>query len=368
MLLIDLPFDILSSLPFYIRNIEDFTEASSTCRTLYQAFSTTAPNTILRLAAASSPTFFVPRLLIIATARQVSDWALQSPSNTLVLRGALQGGIDGLLELCIDKAGLTLEDIRRLHLANFDLINPFSDKIDKIAGKQWYQTPNFWEGGVSAPNTIWTEADSVAYQNRVGIYRAFDLDVRLDYIKYCIPDWICDGGYPGMEVLMTGPYVASRNREEDPLPCDQISLRHVLHCARWRRLWNGAMQIVGPDFEEEWKQKLWFDVVQYQGLEGLEMLKDDGVSEKWQKRLRTLYDQISKLKEEDRPGQHEIGNRRNPVSYAPDFRNEVHVCMAKYWPGTEVPGDLGSAFAGDDSDDSGSTSSEENNDEESRDS
>ncbi|ESK94725.1 hypothetical protein Moror_14220 [Moniliophthora roreri MCA 2997] len=143
MQLLDLPFEVLCSLPLYIRNIEDFNEASSTCSILYRAFSTATPNTILRLAAASSPTFFTPHLLIAATARQVSDWALQSSSNTEALREALQGGTDGLLNLCVEKAGLTLDDLRRLHLARFSLVNPSSDKIDKMAGDQWYQTPNF---------------------------------------------------------------------------------------------------------------------------------------------------------------------------------------------------------------------------------
>ncbi|ESK85812.1 hypothetical protein Moror_2397 [Moniliophthora roreri MCA 2997] len=340
MQLLDLPIEILCSLPLYLRNIEDFTEASTTCRTLYRAFSTASPNTILRLTAASSPTFFSSHLLVAATARQVSDWALQSPSNTKALQKAFQGGIDGLLDFCVEKVGLSLEDIRRLHLVRFSLITSFSDKIDKMAGDQWYQTPDFWDGGVSEPWTILTDSDRAAYQ--IIIYGElfsssmqaylepeknlprFELGVRLDYIKYCVPDWFCKGGYPGLEVLAVGPYSP---QAEERLPEDQKVLRHILTCSRWRRLWQTVMHSIGPDFEVDWKQNLWFHAVQYQGLGGLEMLADEGVPDEWRTRLRKMYDQVSNLKETDKPGQTEIGKRqKRRVSHAPDFGEEVVVC------------------------------------------
>ncbi|KAL0059045.1 hypothetical protein AAF712_014222 [Marasmius tenuissimus] len=227
MQIIDLPVELLSSLPLYIRNIEDFVEFSSTCRTIYNAFSLTHPNTILRLAAASAPTFFHPHphFLIMATARQVSDWARGNPERTEQLQAAFRGGVDGLLELCLCVGGLTIADIGRLHQSRFSIINPLSDAIDKMAGNQWYSTPNFWDGGVSEPNTIYTDADRATFQiiiygelfgSSMDAYldgepeMVFDLQVRLDYIKYCIPDWICEGGYPGLEVLAVGPYVPNR--------------------------------------------------------------------------------------------------------------------------------------------------------------
>ncbi|KAF9069892.1 hypothetical protein BDP27DRAFT_663743 [Rhodocollybia butyracea] len=251
--LLDLPFEILSSLPLYIRNIEDFTEAASACSVLYYTFSSVSLNCILRLAAASAPTFVQPHphFLIAATARQVSDWALGNAENTERLRRAFQGGVEALFELCIEKAGLSLQDIRRLHLARFSTINPLADKIDKMAGVRWYETENFWEGGVSEAVTIYTESGRAAFQ--IIIYGElfassmqaylepdknlpkFDLDVRLDYIKYCIPDWVCKS-YPGMEVLPVGPYAGDRKQ----LPGDQIALQHLLTCRRWNKLWRSV--------------------------------------------------------------------------------------------------------------------------------
>ncbi|KAH7874806.1 uncharacterized protein C8R40DRAFT_1160905 [Lentinula edodes] len=314
--LIDLPLEILSYLPLFIRNIEDFTEAASTCRTLYVAFSITSPNCILRLAAASAPTFSGPHphFLIAATARQISDWALSNAENTQRLRLAFQSGVEGLLELCIEKAGLTQKDIRRLHSARFSIINPLADKIDKMAGEQWYQADNFWN-----VNSL------EAYLEPKKNLPKFDLGVRLDYIKYCIPDWTCRS-YPGLEVLSVGPYSEIGRIN---LPADQIALRHILSCRRWTRLWQSVTRAIGPDFvEDQWKQKLWLDAVQMQGLEGMKALGENGVQERRVHliRLRSL---IEKMDRGDEPLKHFIGTRlQAQVSHAPDFPNEVYVCMA----------------------------------------
>ncbi|KAJ3888214.1 hypothetical protein GG344DRAFT_90084 [Lentinula edodes] len=336
--LIDLPLEILSYLPLFIRNIEDFTEAASTCRTLYVAFSITSPNCILRLAAASAPTFSGPHphFLIAATARQISDWALSNAENTQRLRLAFQSGVEGLLELCIEKAGLTLKDIRRLHSARFSIINPLADKIDKMAGEQWYQADNFWNGGVSEPATLQTESNRAAYQ--IIIYRNSLLPLWKptwsprrtcrNLIWYCIPDWTCRS-YPGLEVLSVGPYSVPYGIGRINLPADQIALRHILSCRRWTRLWQSVTRAIGPDFvEDQWKQKLWLDAVQMQGLEGMKALGENGVEERRVHliRLRSL---IEKMDRGDEPLKHFIGTRlQAQVSHAPDFPNEVYVCMA----------------------------------------
>ena len=52
-----------------------------------------------------------------------------------------------------------------LHQARFSIINPLADKIDKMAGDQWYASPdNFWSGGVSEPETLYTESNIAAFQ------------------------------------------------------------------------------------------------------------------------------------------------------------------------------------------------------------
>ncbi|OJD15722.1 hypothetical protein AJ78_04057 [Emergomyces pasteurianus Ep9510] len=381
--LLDLPTDILSLLPLYFDNIETFTSAASTCRRLHSILSNTLPRTIFQLAAASAPTFFSPHphFLLIAVAPQIRDWALGDEEKSCRLRSAFQGGIEGLYDFCVTddslKAGLTLNRIRNLYEARFTILNPLADKIDKMAGAQWYEAENFWSGGVSEPATVYTDTHRAAMQ--IIIYGElfgssmrpflepnpstddpylnaslpfFDLETRLDYIKYCVPEWVCRS-YPGFEVLPVGPY-SEQNR--DDLPADQYALRHILTCRRWRRMWADAMAIVGPLFAEwdaekgpwdedppggekegVWKLKLFRDALQTMGLEGMQLvtLPVEKISPEVLKRARRMREQIEAL--EEPPASYIVGDRlKATVSKAPDPAQDVYVCMAPYWRSAET--------------------------------
>ena len=350
--LLELPVEIISSIPPFIRNIEDFTNFSSTCRALHNIFSSTHPKTILRLADASAPTFFSPHphFLVASTARELSSWAIQSDENTDELRKAFQSGIDGLYELCLSKCGLTLAQIRHWHSSRFRIINPLSNEIDKMAGQQWYSTPNFWNGGVSEPYTVHSEPDRQTFQ--IIIYGElfastmdawlqperslpwFDMQTRLDFVKYCIPDWCCEGGYPGLEVLATGPYAPLPEGERREYVADQGALDHILNCGRWQRPWNRVCTAINIHFADEWKQKMWFDAVQMQGLEGMEAMLSEAGLQRQRANLERIYSQINALEEQQKPATNHIGRCREMVSDAPDFSNEVHVCVRSLWPGT----------------------------------
>lgn len=209
MKLLDLPIDLLILLPQFLHDIEDFTNASSSCRSLRAAFARTSPKPILRFAAASSRIFFrpEPHFLIAAKARQLGDWALRSPPNTKTLRRAFQDGIEALFELCIAQTGLTPQQIRYLHASRFSLINPIADMIDRCAGAQSYAMPNFWDGSVSDAANISFEptrrllkiiiyGELFCSSMRADLEPAsqlprFNLGMRLDFIKYCIHDWAC---------------------------------------------------------------------------------------------------------------------------------------------------------------------------------
>lgn len=346
MQLLDLPMDILVLLPNHVHNIEDFMNASSSCTTLCNAFSSTKPNTILRLAAASRRIFFRPdpHFLIAATARQVSDWALESSENTEMLRLAFMGGVNALLELCVEKAGLMMNDIRRLHLMRFSTLNPVADLIDRSAGVQWYRQPDFWNGGASDAATIRCEPERAMYQIIIygelfaSTFQAhleperslprFSLEMRLEYIRYCIPDYCCSRGNPGAEAPKpVGPYAPELGEH---LEEDQIALNHVLGCRRWREAWEGLRHQVGEDFELEWKQDMWQSVMQCQGLYGLDMIRPGGVYE-WRQRLEKIRGQIEAL--EQCPKVYSFGRYENPATDYPQMAKEVFHLMAGYWQG-----------------------------------
>ncbi|OGM47189.1 hypothetical protein ABOM_003903 [Aspergillus bombycis] len=350
-----LPNEILCLLPLYIDNIETFTNAAASCRRLRDCLYTAHPNTILRLAAASAPTFFSPHphFLVAATARQVSDWALGNETRTSDLREAFQGGIDSLYELCLQHAGLTLEDIRRTHLARFSTINPLSDKIDKMAGRQWYSTPNFWDGGVSEPYTVATEPDRATFQiitygelfgRSMDAFLQpeknlpyFDLRTRIEYFTYCLPDWVCSS-YPGFTRLSTGPYAPHLER---PSQGDQTAMHHILHCGRWRRMWAAAIRsVLGDDNvftdeseeDEPWRKRMLRNALQSQGLEGMQLvtLPVEKMDQEYVHKVRRMKQQIDQLNQP--PPVEMLGKGTlTPVSFAPDPPNDVEIPCRDMW-------------------------------------
>ncbi|KAI4090160.1 MAG: hypothetical protein LQ344_004945 [Seirophora lacunosa] len=315
LLLLSLPFEILALIPHHLANIEDFKELSSTCRRLRAACSSAPPNLILRLAAASSPVFFRPHpyFLVAATARQVGDWALLNEDNAARLRASLKHGIQGLFHLCVEKAGLTMEDIRWLHASRFTTFNPVTDLIDRCAGKQWYDIPQFWYGARSDAETILCEPERATFElaaygalfhssleAALAGQKGLSLETRLDFVRYCIPDRYC-ADYPGFHVEATGPY---RDRADPDVPqMDQYSIMHILKSSTWRRAWAEAKRVGGGlhcedggfHFGEESRQRIWDCAVQVmQGLEGYDMIRPGGV-ERWRSRLLALKEKVERM-------------------------------------------------------------------------
>lgn len=273
MTLTNLPKDLLFILPLYLHNIEDFNNLSSTCRTLRENFSYTNPNTILKLLATSAPTFVQPHpfFLIMATARQISSWGLQNEQNSRDLQRAFRGGFESLLELCISKGGITMPEIRRLHLCRFSGINSLTDMIDRCAGPTWANTPKFWEGWVSdAASMVDCEPVRATYQILIYgelfandfeafIYPSLNLprhstEMRFDYLRYCVPGWCMDMGYWG-EPPMPAPERVGPYERPDSIPGgenklgDAGSIDHILQSPKWERAWKPVRQAIGEDFQ-----------------------------------------------------------------------------------------------------------------------
>ncbi|KAL8627526.1 hypothetical protein Q9189_006757, partial [Teloschistes chrysophthalmus] len=343
--------ELLLLLPQHLDNIEDFMNLSSTCRQFRTVGLSTSGRTILRLAAASSRTFFGPdpHFLIAATVRQVSDWALLNLENREALRQAMQEGVCGLLALCMEKAQLTMDDIRRLHASRFSLINPVSDMIDRCAGWTGDQIPNFWHDDGSNLSAVLIEPTRSLFQ--IVIYgelfassmRAFiepssnlpwfDHDFRMDYIKYCIPDPLCHSyklsGFE-MTVIPIGPY-ADQPEGNGWMPgnrTDQVGLHYLLPSDTWQEAWARALGAIGPDFEEEWRQRMCRSAVQLQGLEGPEMLQPGGL-EKWRPKLEAMRSSIERLQDADKPEAFEMPKLLDApiISECPDMTHEIALAM-----------------------------------------
>lgn len=117
-----LPMEILIQLPHFLDNLDDLYALLSTSRLFHRAcFGTSAklpvgPKTDVRLALAG-------------TARQVADWASRCQPNNYKLRNAFENGQPGLQRLAYEVARLSLEEIRVLHVAKRDVIQPLAVKL-----------------------------------------------------------------------------------------------------------------------------------------------------------------------------------------------------------------------------------------------
>lgn len=373
--LLSLPRDILILLPKYLHNIEDYTYVSSTCRELQHCMNAATTNTILRLAAAQSTTFFrpSPHFLVAATARQLGDWARQSDSNEAELALKVENGIDALLDLALEHCGLTMQRIRELHAMRFSIINPVTDIIDKCVGEQWYATPDFWNGGVSDAYTVSSEphetlfhlaiygelfgADFSPFFNQDTSTRRLSVDTRLEFLKYCLPDFAttCLGHHyrgtaeppdPRRVVKDTGPYQPDKEGGRPALATNHtLALTWVLQSSRWRPHWKRMRAKAGADFQEDfqddwwfvedehrerdWRQRMWEAVMVCQGLEGLGMIRPE-LQDQWVEKAREWRERISRLERE--PELIRVG-RQATLEY-PFLLGDLRILAGGYVAGT----------------------------------
>ena len=173
---------------------------------------------------------------------------------------------------------------------------------------------------------------------------ATGVDTRLEFVKYCIPDYACyryqarvrnrDGTIdPRRKCKAVGHYspFAKLNRDEGRryirlLPNkynNQGWILHLLRYQRWNHSWDVIRETVGGDFEIQWKQEIWKTVVCCQGLEGIEMLRPLGV-EAWAERLLSWRKGIEKMNQE--PGAIEVA-RHKTYEY-PSLDRDLAVCLS----------------------------------------
>ncbi|KAJ7857620.1 hypothetical protein B0H14DRAFT_2198596, partial [Mycena olivaceomarginata] len=61
---------------------------------------------------------------------QLTDWAVEEADRRDLLEVAIQGGVEKLLELAVDVAGLSMDDIRRLYVYKCDVLIPLNRRLD----------------------------------------------------------------------------------------------------------------------------------------------------------------------------------------------------------------------------------------------
>ncbi|KAI0112349.1 hypothetical protein F4776DRAFT_641007 [Hypoxylon sp. NC0597] len=362
--LLRLPIDILFMLPDYLHNIEDYMNVSSTCRALKSCMETAHPHTILCLAWESTRSFFrpSPHFLVCAIARNLGNWARKSDENEAELVADMPRGIHHLMDLALRKKefGLTMQAIRELYELRFSVINPVSDIIDKCVGKQWLQTPDFWNGGVDDAYTIYAEADETLFHlaiygelfgpdyepfldNSLSSRRRLRVETRLEFVKYCIPDFATecyesargirrpDGSYdPRREVIIhpEGPYSKDERGFSRTRTNNNLALKWLLKSSRWEPHWQQARLSAGVQEDlEGWKQDMLESIMFCQGLEGLGMIRaETDLAKYYRPKIMGWKEKIESFVEE--PARTMVGIW-NTHEY-PDLLGDLWICSSGY--------------------------------------
>ncbi|KAI2472219.1 hypothetical protein F4781DRAFT_383820 [Annulohypoxylon bovei var. microspora] len=377
--LLALPRDILVMLPEYLHNIEDYMNVASTSRLLRSCMEAARPHTILCLSWASTRTFFRPSpyFLFSATAAQVGAWARESDANEAELAAGMPIGVGHVMDLALrlGQIGLTMERIRELHEMRFSVMNPISDLMDKCVGKQWYSTPDFWNGGVDDAYTIHADANELLF--RLAAYgemfgpdfepfldpdlssgRKLKVETRLEFVKYCIPDFatecfdnatdilLPDGSYDprrAIVILKDGPYGTDEQGRKANRYNNNLALYWVVKSTRWRPHWIKARQDAGasPDFATElessdgqatsWKQNMLETVMQCQGMEALGMIRTGTeIAERYKPKIKEWREEIERLEVE--PQKIVVGICE--THEYPDLWGDLRICASGYVLGT----------------------------------
>lgn len=372
--LLSLPVDILVLLPDHLHNIEDYTNVASTCRTLRRCMASAQPETILKLAVAQSKIFFRPSplFLLAAVARELGNWARKSESNEAIFAASCLLGVDGLLDLAQKHCGLTMDRIRKLHQLRFDIINPVTNIMDQCVGNQWYSLPDFWNGGADDAYTIDAEPSETLFH--LAIYgelfapdlesylenntdsRRLSVDTRLEFVKYCIPDFAtsaCVGGGckmpdgtidPRREVHKKagGPYDPESSTSSHQ---NNIALTWVINSSRWRPHWKTMRAQAGiedfasdfvpewwygeDDSPEDWRQRLLETTMVCQGLEGLGMALPQFQPD-WISKVKDWRAKIVQLQKSPEP----VMVGRQATHEYPFLLGDLRVCASGYVGGS----------------------------------
>jgi hypothetical protein len=303
-----LPRDILIMLPEFIHNIEDYTNLSSTCRLLRITMATAFPNQILRLAAAQSNIFLRPSplFLLAATARELGNWARQSDENEWELVRRCEDGFPGLMDLALEHCGLTLARIRELHLLRFSVINPVHDVVDRRVGPHWYTRRDIWSLDTDSEWSPETESEDTLFH--LAIYgELFGPDME-SFLNQRSQDWASGK----LDPISRIDFLQCLNDTE------KFALTWTTQSSGFKAYWKETRALVGADFCEgfrddwcnpdgtdtdgedspdEWKQRLWENVMLCQGLEGLGMMMPH-LRTAWADRVRAWRHMIAGLTEE----------------------------------------------------------------------
>ncbi|KAL3422858.1 hypothetical protein PVAG01_04605 [Phlyctema vagabunda] len=304
---LQLPVVIMVQFPIYLRDIKDLINLSASCSYLHELYKSTAPNTIYQLAAASPSLFYQqpsPHFLVAAVARQVGEWALETPKRRFIFHNAFRtNGIEGLFDLCKRVGGLSMKELRELHDIQESVLRPIAFEISKECGPLSTLDPARVESDQGVELVICEDPYKSLLQiimfgdffaaNIRAVYDPqvtdpFSASIRRDWWANCCPDVNC--AESPVAAPIAGPLCS----------LEMMSLHNVFCSEVWRGGWARAVgrltEKLSPDLQphdaslfqtqetlpqlklEKLKEGIWEQTIKGQGLRGMHLLLYGGIA------------------------------------------------------------------------------------------
>lgn len=131
-----LPPEIISLIITHLGSLQDLRCLMLTCRAFRGIAASILASTLRRLARREYGRFasymgLDPHIIVAYKTRQIADWAAQSDENKQALHQAVQSGKEAFLDLVLQLSPLTLDDLRRIHTFQRDVLVPLSKRYGR---------------------------------------------------------------------------------------------------------------------------------------------------------------------------------------------------------------------------------------------
>ena len=280
----ELPEELLIRLPDFLDSLDDLYALLRVSRIFYRTCFDTKATFPPLFAKRDGQALFSDHLILSGVARQVGDWAVKAEESRGKLHAAISNGNDGLLALANEVSRMSLNDVRALYRAQWEITSPVSKLYDLHCGSAEGLRPSRHDPRPDDEEywTICEDVDTAIY-NFIIYCELFHLDIessynpchlkplgpqmRVHWVSFCMPDGLFPEAlhhFPGECQIMDFHQI----EQSDPIELGIV-----------KGLFGTIENWTSPGFSDHYPQEwLLHNVMRHQGLATLRISLDQSTT------------------------------------------------------------------------------------------